>query len=135
MAAIDIGAALDLLAADVEQRGVDFVDQQIWTGGVEYLTCCDANGPQNRIVGQALAVANVAGPEVDALHDGLRDLYLKGRPPVVLTLGALVVCWTRPSAVRVAVLAGATYSQTRAQKRSSSSTCARQRGWRHGRIR
>jgi hypothetical protein len=44
------------------------------------------------IVGQALALANVGARELEAMNDdSMRDLYLRGRLPVVLTLGAMVV--------------------------------------------
>jgi hypothetical protein len=90
---IDIGAALDLLAAAVEQRGVDFVYKPILMDERAYLTDRYANGgAPDGIVGQALALANLGVRDLGAINeDGVRKLYLEGKLPVVLTLGAVVV--------------------------------------------
>jgi hypothetical protein len=90
---IDIGTALDLLAAAVERRGEDFVYQPVWMEESRYLTCRYANrGAPDCIVGQALAFAGVGVHKLEAmLDDGVRDLYLRGELPVTFTLGALAV--------------------------------------------
>jgi hypothetical protein len=90
---IDIGTALDLLAAAVEHRGTDFVYQPIWVDESRYLTCRYANrGAPDCIVGQALAFANIGAHDLEALNDdGVQELYLRGKLPVTLTLGALTV--------------------------------------------
>lgn len=90
---IDIGRALDLLAAAVQRRGRDFVYQPVWMEESRYLTCQYANrGSPDCIVGQALALAGVGFPDLAAMPDDrIRDLYLRDEFPVVLTLGALVV--------------------------------------------
>jgi hypothetical protein len=86
---IDIGGALDLLASAVEDRGDDFVFQQIWMGESRNLT---SRGASDDIVGQALAFADVRAHELEAMpHVGVRDLYLRGELPVTLTMGALAV--------------------------------------------
>lgn len=93
MPLIDIGTALDLLAAAVEHRGADFVYQPVWVDEHRYLTCRYANGgTPDCIVGQALAFANVSTHHLEALNDdGVRDLFVRGELPVALTLGALTV--------------------------------------------
>jgi hypothetical protein len=93
MPLIDIGIALDLLAAAVEHRGTDFVYQPIWLDEFRYLTCRYANrGAPDCIVGQALAFANIGAHDLEALNDdGVQELYLRGELPVTLTLGALTV--------------------------------------------
>ena len=90
---IDIGAALDLLAAAVERRGEDFVYQPVRPEESRHLTRRYANrGTPGCIVGLALAFAGVGVHELEAMPDeGVRDLYLRGGLPVRLTLGALVV--------------------------------------------
>jgi hypothetical protein len=90
---IDIGSALDLLAASVQLRGDDFVYLPVWIEESRYLTCRYANrGIPDCIVGQALALAGVDIHELEAMpDDGVRDLYLRGELPVALTLGALAV--------------------------------------------
>jgi hypothetical protein len=45
----------------------------------------------NCIVGQALAFAGVGSPEIEAMPDDERDLYLPGELPVTVTLGAQAV--------------------------------------------
>jgi hypothetical protein len=90
---VDIGTALDLLAAAVQHRGADYVYQPVWADEPRYLTCRYANGgAPGCIVGQALAFASVGVSELEAMpDDGVRDLYLRGELPVVLTLGAVTV--------------------------------------------
>jgi hypothetical protein len=90
---IDIGTALDLLAAAVEHRGADFVYRPVWIEESGYFSCLYANGgAPDCIVGQALAFADVRVRELEAMgDDGVRDLYLRGKLPVTLTLGALAV--------------------------------------------
>ena len=90
---IDMGTALDLLAAAVHHRGVDFVYQPVWVEEPRYLTCRYASvaGP-DCIVGHALAYAGVDLPTLEAMSDdGVDDLYAAGRFPCRLTLGALAV--------------------------------------------
>ncbi|MCW2644518.1 MAG: hypothetical protein JWP07_627 [Pseudonocardiales bacterium] len=90
---IDIGAALDLLAAAVEQQGVDFVYRPKWMDERTYLIHRYANrGAPDCIVGQALALANLDVRELAVISDGgVRELYLEGKLPVALTLGAMAV--------------------------------------------
>jgi hypothetical protein len=90
---IDICAALGLLAAAVERRGADFVYRSIRMDKPRYFACRHANrGGPDCIVGQALALANVGARELEAIDDhGIRELYLRGKLPVPLTLGAVMV--------------------------------------------
>jgi hypothetical protein len=90
---IDIGTALDLLAAAVEHRGADFVYRPVWMDEAGYFSGLYANrGAPGCIVGHALALANVSVRELEAMRDdGVRDLYRRGELPVTLTLGALAV--------------------------------------------
>jgi hypothetical protein len=90
---IDIGTALDLLAAAVEHRGADHVYQPVWVEIPRYLTCRYAHhGAPDCIVGHALFLADVGVDGLEAMRDnGLRELYLRGELPVGLTLGALAV--------------------------------------------
>ena len=80
---IDIGTALDLLAAAVEHRGTDFVYQPVWVDESRYLTCRYANrGAPDCIVGQALAFADIGAHDLEALDDdGVQELYLRGNYP------------------------------------------------------
>jgi hypothetical protein len=85
---IDIGRALDLLAAAVEQRGEYFV----YVGGRNQ-SClyATAGGPQC-LVGRAFSLAGVADDDLEAMgHRGIRELYCEAGLPVRLTLGALTV--------------------------------------------
>jgi hypothetical protein len=93
MMVIDMGTALDLLAAVVRHRGRDFVYQPIWVEEPRYLTCRYANvGAPDCIVGQALAYAGIDVPVLEAMYDdGVEDLYFEGRFPCRVTLGALAV--------------------------------------------
>jgi hypothetical protein len=87
---IDIGCALDLLAAAVKQYGEYFVYPPVW---VLEQRCLYAgqSGPRC-LVGQALSLAQVADGDLEPLgHLGVRELYTQGRLPVRLTLGALAV--------------------------------------------
>ena len=87
---IDIGFALDLLAAAVAQRGAFFVYPPVWLHGQRYFYA--ARGGPRCLVGQAMSLAGVAEDDLVALRDvGVRDLYAQGRLPVRLTLGALAV--------------------------------------------
>ena len=90
---IDIGTALDLVAAAVEHRGAEFVYEPVWIDESGYFTCLYANrGAPDCIVGQALAFANICVRDLEAMRDdAVRDLYLRGELPVTLTLGALAV--------------------------------------------
>ena len=90
---IDIGSAVDLLAAAVERRGEDFLHGPVWTEESRHLTRRYANrGTPGCIIGWALAFAGVGVHELEAMPDeGVRDLYLRGELPVRLTLGALAV--------------------------------------------
>jgi hypothetical protein len=93
VALIDIGTALDLLAAVVQQRGADFVYRPVLVEQPRRLTCRYANdGAADCIVGQALALAGVSIQELEAMNDdGIEDLYLLGTFPTGLTIGALAV--------------------------------------------
>ena len=90
---IDVGTALDLLAAAVEHQGADFVYRPVWIGESRYFSCLYANrGAPDCVVGHALALAGVCVRELEAMgDDGVRDLYLRGELPFTLTLGALAV--------------------------------------------
>jgi hypothetical protein len=90
---IDLGTALDLLAAAVRQRGADFVYRPVWVDEHRYLTCMYAHrGAPDCIVGYALAQAGVSVRALEAMRDdGVEELYLEGRFPVDVTLGALAV--------------------------------------------
>ena len=93
---IDIGIALDLLAAVVRRRGAEFVYRPVRVEHPRYLTCRYADdGAPGCIVGQALALAGVSIETLEAMRDdGIEDLYLLGRFPAGLTLGALAVLRT-----------------------------------------
>jgi hypothetical protein len=93
---IDIGIALDLLAAAMQQRGPDFVYRPTSDEESKYLPSQYANNdPPDGIVGQALALADVDAEKLDGLGgDGVEDLYLPGMLPFGLTLGALAVLRT-----------------------------------------
>ncbi len=96
MPTMDIGTALDLLAAAVSRRGGDFVYQPVWVDEPRYLTCLYArDGAPDCIVGHVLAAAGVRPRELEAMRDdGIEDLYRAGRLPIDLTLGALAVLHT-----------------------------------------
>jgi hypothetical protein len=87
---IDIGRALDLLAAAVKEGGEYFVYASV-VGRTR--TCLySARGGPPCLVGHALSLANVGDDDLAALGDrGVRELYGQGRLPVRLTIGALVV--------------------------------------------
>lgn len=93
MAVIDMGMALDLLAAAVRHRGADFVYQFVWVEETRYLTCRYANvGAPDCIVGHALAYAGIDVRALEAMRDdGVAELYAEGRFPRRVTLGALAV--------------------------------------------
>ena len=87
---IDIGVALDLLAAAVAERGPDFVyppvdePDQVCVHDVR-------NGPPS-LVRHALSLAHVKPETLGRLvNERLRVLFVAGRLPVPLTLGAVVV--------------------------------------------
>lgn len=85
---IDIGRALDLLAAAVAERGSRFV----YVAG-QTQTCLYAGegGPQC-LVGRALSLAGMGDDDVTAMgHRGIIELYREGDLPVQLTLGAVLV--------------------------------------------
>jgi hypothetical protein len=90
---IDMGTALDLLAAAVRHRGAEFVYRFVWIEEARYLTCRYANaGAPDCIVGLALAYAGVDVAVLEAMRDdGVAELYAEGRFPCRLTLGALAV--------------------------------------------
>jgi hypothetical protein len=93
MPTMDIGTALDLIAAAVNRLGADFVYQPVWVNDYRYLTCLYAHdGAPDCIVGHVLADAGVRPQELEAMRDdGIDDLYRAGRLPIALTLGALAV--------------------------------------------
>jgi hypothetical protein len=90
---IDVGIALDLLGAVAERYGDEFVYRPASMEPARYLTCGYVSRSQSDcVVGQALALAGVSAAELDAMGDaGLKDIYLQGKCPVRLTLGALAV--------------------------------------------
>jgi hypothetical protein len=94
---IDIGHALDLLAAAVAGSGDDLTYEPVRIGESGYLTSRHASRHAARsgpdcIVRQALAFADVCVQELTAIPEvGVRELYIRGELPVTLTLGALAV--------------------------------------------
>jgi hypothetical protein len=90
---IDMGTALDLLAAAVRHRGAEFIYQPVWVEEPRYLTCRYATGgAPDCIVGHALAYAGIDIAVLEALNDDVvEDLYIQGRFPCSVTLGALAV--------------------------------------------
>jgi hypothetical protein len=96
MPVIDIGCALDLLAAAVQRRGDSHVDTPVWTTEANCAPClCAHNGSPDCIVGEALARAGARVEELKGLCDhGIRELHRDGKLPVTLTFGALVVLHT-----------------------------------------
>jgi hypothetical protein len=96
VALIDIGTALDLLAAVVRERGPGFVYRPVPVEAPRYPLCRYAtDGAADCIVGQALARAGVSIETLETLSDdGIDDLYLLDRFPTGLTLGALAVLRT-----------------------------------------
>jgi hypothetical protein len=93
VAVIDMGTALDLLAAAVHHLGAEFVYQPVWVEEPRYLTCRYANaGAPHCIVGHALTYAGIEVSELEAMSDdGVEELYSDGRFPCRVTLGALAV--------------------------------------------
>jgi hypothetical protein len=90
LSVIDIGRALDLLAAAVKERGEYFVYPP-FTESVRPCLYSVRGGPRC-LVGHALSLAHVGDDDLDALEDrGVRELYGQGKLPVRLTIGALVV--------------------------------------------
>ncbi|MDT4936738.1 MAG: hypothetical protein QOG80_409 [Pseudonocardiales bacterium] len=87
---IDIGTALDLLAAAVADRGGSFVYPPVPDPD---RTCLfRMNDGPGCLVAHALSMAGVDVDELAPLrHDSIRELYRQDRLPVRLTLGALVV--------------------------------------------
>jgi hypothetical protein len=90
---IDIGCALDLLAAAVKHRGASQVHRPVRITANDFSTCLHThNGSPDCIIGEALARTGVGVEELEGLCDhGIRDLHWGGRLPVTLTLGAVVV--------------------------------------------
>jgi hypothetical protein len=85
---IDIGGALDLLAAAVSQRGESFV----YVAGRHQTCLYTSGGGPPCLVGRALSLAGVDDEALSTMgHRGVRDLYRLGSLPVRLTLGALTV--------------------------------------------
>jgi len=87
---IDIGRALELLAAAVKERGEYFV----YSSSVGSARTCrySVRGGRPCLVGYALSLAHVGDDALDSLGDrSMRELYGQARLPVRLTLGALVV--------------------------------------------
>jgi hypothetical protein len=83
MPIIDIGCALDLLAAAVHRREERYAHTPVWMAG---------GGSRDCIVGEALAQAGARVEELQDLCDhGIRNLHRDGKLPITLTLGALVV--------------------------------------------
>jgi len=85
---IDIGRAVDLLAAAVRRRGASFV----YVAGQQQACLYSTGGGPQCLVGRALSLAGVDDEALRAMgHRGLRDLYRLGILPVRLSLGALAV--------------------------------------------
>ena len=85
---IDLGRALELLAAAVQQRGERFV----FVAGRHQSCLYASDGGPQCLVGRCLSLAGVDEDDLDALGGhGVRELYDRGGLPVRLTLGALVV--------------------------------------------
>jgi hypothetical protein len=96
MPVIDIGCALDLLAAAVNHRGESYCHSPVWTTEANCPTClCTHHGSPDCIVGEALARSGARVEELKGLCDrGIRDLHGDGKLPATLTFGALVVLST-----------------------------------------
>jgi hypothetical protein len=87
---IDIGRALDLLAAALDQRGENFRYRPVSLSDPTWPRVA-AEGPRS-LVGRALSLAQVGDGDLEALRDhGLRQLYKQGSLPVRFTLGAVAV--------------------------------------------
>jgi hypothetical protein len=87
---LDIGSALELLAAAVEERG-EYFAYPLAVGRAHECLSSRRVGPRC-LVGHALSLAQVGANDLDALSDrGVRELYRHGKLPVRLTIGALVV--------------------------------------------
>jgi hypothetical protein len=85
---IDIGHALDLLAAAVRERDAALV----YVGGVRQPGPAESDGEPRRLVGRALSLEQVPNDDLLQVDDlGVRELARRGSLPVQLTLGALVV--------------------------------------------
>jgi hypothetical protein len=93
MPIIDIGCALDLLAAAVKHRGASQVHRSVRMAADDFSTCLHThNGSPDCIIGEALARTGLGVEDLEGLCDhGIRDLHWAGRLPVTLTLGAVVV--------------------------------------------
>jgi hypothetical protein len=96
VAVIDIGCALDLLAAAVKHRGESHVYTPVRLTEADYATRLNAhNGLPDCIVGEALARAGACAEELKGLSDhGIWDLHRDGKLSVAVTLGALAVLHT-----------------------------------------
>jgi hypothetical protein len=87
---IDIGRALDLLAAAAKERGEYFV--YVLSVGSARTCRYSVRGSRPCLVGYALSLAHIGDDALDALGDrGVRELNGQARLPVRLTLGGLVV--------------------------------------------
>ena len=87
---LDIGSALELLAAAVEEHG-EYFAYPLAVGRAHECLYWRRAGPRC-LVGHALSLAQVGANDLDALGDrGVRELYRHGKLPVRLTIGALVV--------------------------------------------
>jgi hypothetical protein len=87
---LDLGGALELLAAAVEARGEYFAYPL--AVGEPHASLYSRRGGPRCLVGHALSLAHVGDSDLDELDDrGVRELYRHGKLPVRLTIGALVV--------------------------------------------
>jgi hypothetical protein len=87
---VDIGRALELLAAAVRERRDYYVYQLFW-GGHRTSMYAARSGAQC-LVGHMLSLMGITDDDLEELRDhDVRMLYREGRLPVRLTLGALAV--------------------------------------------
>jgi hypothetical protein len=90
---LDLGSALELMANAVRRRGVDFRAEPVPTGRrPDEHRRYARNGRPHGIVGHVLADAGAGIRSLEGLPAiGVETLYLDGRLPLRVTLGAVAV--------------------------------------------